>query len=77
MMTTLNQSAGLERETGYFMARLRELAAAVQSGDPVLVYEALDDISMIARHTEFPSIRARAIAELNRHGWTGERPAGA
>lgn len=74
-MTTLDK-LGLETETRYFMARMRELTTADHSGDPVGLYEALDDIRMIALHAEFPKIKARALAELDRRGWNSEQFAG-
>lgn len=75
-MTTAPRTI-LETETAFFMSCLRELAAAERSGDPVRLYNALDEIDAFALHTPILRLEVRAKAELKRHGFDiNQRPDG-
>lgn len=68
-MITLDSPRSLQAETATFWALMWDVAAADKAGDSTGRYEALDELSVFAMYADAPPLRARAAAEVERHGF--------
>lgn len=76
-MTTLDRPRSLQAESATFWALMCDVAAADKAGDAKGRYEALDELSVFAMYADASPLRARAAAEVERHGFQhNEKPEG-